>query len=113
MPSVILQHLKLMQKDRMMTLEFDTHEIFQLSCYTLRIYSPSAEMRGHHQAEPNKETIAKIPENINIISIEPVGYYAIKIKFDDGHQTGIYDWNYLYHLCTRYGNQLRSFKKNS
>lgn len=78
---------------------FDTGESFQLSCEYLRVYSPSAEVRGHG---PGQEVLQTGKEQVNIDAIEPVGQYAVKLVFDDGHQSGIYSWNVLYHLGRHY-----------
>lgn len=87
--------IKLLQKSRILEITFDTGEQFSLSCEYLRVFSPSAEVRGHGIGEGVLVTGKK---NVNIISIEPVGNYAVKLVFDDGHQTGIYSWKTLYEL---------------
>ena len=66
-----------------------------LSCEFLRVYSPSAEVRGHGVGQ---EVLQVGKENVNILAIEPVGQYAIKLIFSDGHDTGLYSWDYLYEL---------------
>jgi DUF971 family protein len=67
-----------------------------LPCEFLRVYSPSAEVRGHG---PGQESLQSGKENVNITQIEPVGNYAIKLTFSDGHDTGLYSWDYLYELA--------------
>ncbi len=67
-----------------------------LSYEFLRVYSPSAEVRGHG---PGQETLQIHKEDVTIENIEPVGQYAIKLIFSDGHNTGIYTWDYLYELA--------------
>jgi DUF971 family protein len=69
---------------------------FSLSFEYLRVYSPSAEVRGHGVGQ---EVLQTGKRNVGLLGIEPVGNYAIKILFDDGHQTGIYTWNYLRELA--------------
>jgi DUF971 family protein len=71
----------------------------QLSCEFLRVYSPSAEVRGHGNGN---EVLQVGKEDVNITAIEPVGNYAIKLVFTDGHNTGLYSWDYLYDLGNRY-----------
>lgn len=93
---IILDHFKLLFKTRQVELTFNTGEKFAISCYLLRIHSPSAEMRGHNNKTPD---ISGISKNVNITAAEPVGYYALKLTFDDGHNTGLYTWEYLYELC--------------
>lgn len=85
--------IKLLQKERMLYLRFDTEEQYALPCEYLRVFSPSAEVRGH-----GKPILVKGKQAVNIIAIEPVGQYAVKLIFDDGHQTGLYSWDYLYEL---------------
>lgn len=80
---------------RTLEIEFDTNERFVLSCAYLRAFSPSAEMRQNKTQEKNPADY----EHVNILAIEPVGQYAIKPVFSDGHRTGIYSWNMLYELC--------------
>ncbi len=68
----------------------------ELSCEFLRVYSPSAEVRGHG---PGQEVLQVGKKNVKITSIKPVGNYALQLVFDDGHDTGIYSWVYLQELC--------------
>jgi DUF971 family protein len=67
-----------------------------LPCEFLRVYSPSAEVRGHG---PGQESLQTGKEEVNITHIEPVGNYAVKLTFSDGHDTGLYSWDYLYELA--------------
>lgn len=90
--------IKLHQASRKLELTFDNGKQFELACEFLRVYSPSAEVRGHG---PGQETLQVGKEDVNITGIEPVGQYAIKITFSDGHDTGLYSWDYLYDLCVR------------
>ncbi len=87
--------IKLLQKSHTLEIEFDDGKKFSLPCEYLRVYSPSAEVRGH-ALEHAKLEIGK--ENVNIIGIDPVGQYAVKLIFDDGHETGIYSFDWLYEL---------------
>jgi len=87
--------LKLHQKSRLLEIAFDDGARFHLPCEYLRVYSPSAEVRGHGPATA-KLQLGK--EQVNITDLLPVGRYAVKIVFDDGHDSGLYDWNYLYTL---------------
>ncbi len=81
------------QKSRELEIAFDDDSRFHFSSEFLRVYSPSAEVRGH---APGEETLQIGKENVNIESMEPVGSYAIKITFTDGHDTGIYSWDLFY-----------------
>ncbi|NOZ52211.1 MAG: DUF971 domain-containing protein [Gammaproteobacteria bacterium] len=87
--------IKLHQKSRVLEVTFDDGETFNLPCEYLRVYSPSAEVRGHG---PGQEVLQVAKEQVNITSIEPVGNYAIQLHFDDGHNTGIYSWDIIYEL---------------
>lgn len=83
--------ITLHKKSRTLEVEFDNQERFVLPCAYLRTFSTSAEMRQATDAHPDFD-------NVNILSIEPVGNYAIKPIFSDGHRTGIYSWRTLYDL---------------
>lgn len=78
-----------------LTIRFDSGENFALPAEYLRVESPSAEVQGHSAAE--KRTVGG-KRHVRIVSIEPVGNYAARIMFDDGHDTGLYSWDYLYEL---------------
>jgi len=87
--------IKLHQQSRVLELAFDDGKSFQLSCEFLRVYSPSAEVRGHGSGN---EVLQLAKEQVNITAIEPVGNYAVKLVFDDGHDSGLYSWDYLYKI---------------
>ena len=87
--------VSLKKKSRCLVLEYQDGKSFSLSCELLRVYSPSAEVRGHG---PGQEILQTGKENVNIDAVEPVGSYALKLCFDDGHSSGIYTWDYLYQL---------------
>jgi DUF971 family protein len=87
--------IKLHQKSRLLEVTFDDGSHFSLPCEYLRVYSPSAEVRGHG---PGQEILQLGKEKVNITDIEPVGSYAVCLHFDDGHATGIYAWEYLHDL---------------
>lgn len=87
--------IKLHQKSRTLEVTFDDGSHFNFPCEYLRVYSPSAEVRGHG---PGQEVLQLGKENVNIAHIEPVGTYAVSLHFDDGHNTGIYSWDWLHHL---------------
>ena len=85
--------IKVHQKSRVLEIEFADGKKFSLPCEFLRVYSPSAEVRGHG---PGQEVLQTGKRNIEITAIEPVGTYAIQPLFSDGHNTGIYSWEVLY-----------------
>ncbi len=87
--------IRLHQKSRILEIAFEDGRHFKLPCEYLRVYSPSAEVRGHG---PGQEVLQVGKENVNLTNIEPVGSYAVALHFDDGHNTGIYSWDLLYHL---------------
>ncbi|MGE5155776.1 MAG: gamma-butyrobetaine hydroxylase-like domain-containing protein [Bdellovibrio bacteriovorus] len=87
--------IQLHQQSRVLELQFDDGARFRLPCEYLRVYSPSAEVRGHSPATA-KLQVGK--ESVTITDIRPVGRYAVKLVFDDGHDSGLYDWRYLYKL---------------
>ena len=85
--------IKLHQKSRLMEISFSSGEVFKLSYEFLRVYSPSAEVRGH---SPGQEILQTGKQNVMINHIDPVGSYAIQTNFSDGHNSGIYSWDLLY-----------------
>ncbi|MBI2994328.1 MAG: DUF971 domain-containing protein [Gammaproteobacteria bacterium] len=87
--------INLRQKSRVLVITFDDGSEFELSCELLRVCSPSADVRGHG---PGQEVLQVGKENVNIREIEPIGNYAVRLVFDDGHSTGLYAWDYLYDL---------------
>ena len=87
--------IKVHQVSRLIEIEFDSGERFQLPFEYLRVYSPSAEVRGHGSGQ---EILQAGKKNIVIGKLEPVGNYAIQLYFSDGHNTGIYSWDYLHEL---------------
>jgi DUF971 family protein len=84
--------LRIKHAERALEIDFDDGVTFRLPAELLRVESPSAEVKGHG-AEPKKTVAGK--RNVGIAAVEPVGNYAIRILFDDGHDTGIYSWRYL------------------
>jgi len=87
--------ITLHQKSRLLEVAFEDGSRFRLPCEYLRVYSPSAEVRGH---APGQGTLPLGKEKVGIVAIEPVGHYAVRLRFDDGHDTGLYSWDWLYHL---------------
>jgi DUF971 family protein len=85
--------INLHQKSRVLEIAFADGKRFRLPCEFLRVYSPSAEVRGHG---PGQEVLQVGKREVNVNRIEPVGSYAIQLHFSDGHDTGIYSWDLLY-----------------
>ena len=102
MPSRIELH----KRSRTLELSFAT-ETFVLRAEYLRVYSPSAEVKGHG---PGQEVLQLNKQDVAIEHIEPQGKYAIKITFSDGHNTGLFSWNYLYELGKNYDKNWAAYQ---
>jgi DUF971 family protein len=87
--------IKVHQRSRIVEISFSDGARFELPFELLRVYSPSAEVRGHG---PGQEVLQSGKREVDIVALEPVGAYAVQPKFSDGHDTGIYSWDYLYEL---------------
>ena len=98
--------IKLHQKSRLLEIAFDDGKRFSLPCEYLRVFSPSAEVRGHG---PGQEVLQVGKRNVEIKEIEPVGVYAVKLVFSDGHDTGLYSWEYLYELGEKQESSWKSY----
>ena len=90
--------IRLAADKRTLHVTFDTRETVSLTAERLRVESPSAEVQGHH---PSEKKLITGKENVRIVSIDPVGNYAVRLGFDDGHNTGLYTWSYLYELGSK------------
>ncbi|OFZ90293.1 MAG: 1-(5-phosphoribosyl)-5-((5-phosphoribosylamino)methylideneamino)imidazole-4-carboxamide isomerase [Betaproteobacteria bacterium RBG_16_66_20] len=90
--------IKLHQKSQVLEIAFADGRTFRLPCEFLRVYSPSAEVRGHG---PGQEVLQAGKKDVGITHIEPAGSYAIQLSFSDGHDTGIYSWDLLYEYGLR------------
>lgn len=101
LPSEIQLH----KQSKKLELVYDS-ERFELTAEFLRVNSPSAEVQGHG---PGQEVLQVHKENVGINQIEPVGHYAIKIYFDDGHDSGLFSWDYLHHLCINHEQIWRQY----
>jgi len=100
--------IKLHQKTRALEITFADGKTFRLSCEFLRVYSPSAEVRGHG---PGQEVLQTGKKNVEITRIDPVGQYAVQLHFSDGHGTGIYSWDLLYDYGVRQDEMWRHYLK--
>ena len=85
--------ITLHQASRLLEISFGDGKTFRLPCEFLRVFSPSAEVRGHG---PGQEVLQTGKQDVAITAVEPVGQYAIQLRFSDGHDTGIYSWDLLY-----------------
>jgi DUF971 family protein len=93
--SPVPTEIRLHRKSRVLELAYDDGRSFRLPFEFLRVYSPSAEVRGHG---PGQEVLQTGKRDVDITALEPVGSYAIQPEFSDGHNTGIFSWDYLYEL---------------
>jgi DUF971 family protein len=87
--------IQLHQKSRLLEISFDDGSNFEYTCEYLRVYSPSAEVAGHG---PGQEVLQLGKEDVSITAIDPVGNYAVRLVFDDNHDSGLYSFEYLYDL---------------
>jgi len=98
--------LRLKRAEKRLEIAFDDGKTFSLPAEYLRVESPSAEVQGHAAGQ---KTIVPGRAHVGIMELEPVGNYAVRIKFDDLHDTGIYSWNYLYQLGVEQERRWRDY----
>jgi DUF971 family protein len=98
--------LRLKSAERVLEVTFDDGQSFRLAAELLRVESPSAEVQGHGPGQ--KQTVAG-RRHVGIMALEPVGNYAVRIRFDDLHESGIYSWDYLYDLGARQDELWRAY----
>jgi DUF971 family protein len=103
---VVPTEIKLRRKSRVLEVSFDDGSRFELPFEYLRVYSPSAEVLGHG---PGQETLQLGKHDVVIRGVEPVGNYAVKLLFDDGHDSGLYSWDYLYELGSRHAEKWQHY----
>jgi len=90
-PTAVTAH----QQSRVLEVSFSDGASFRIPFELMRVYSPSAEVKGHG---PGQETLQTGKREVGLTALEPVGHYAIKPTFSDGHDSGLFSWDYLYHL---------------
>ena len=95
MTTHIPTNIVLHQRSKILEVSFDNGKVFKLPFEYLRVFSPSAEVRGHGKGQ---EVLQVNKQQVGIDEIESVGNYAVKLNYDDGHNTGLYTWDYLYEL---------------
>ena len=98
--------LRLKKAEKLLEISFDDGSNFRLPAEYLRVESPSAEVQGHG---PGEKRIVAERAHVGILDLEPVGNYAVRIKFDDLHDTGIYSWDYLYRLGVEHDTRWRDY----
>jgi DUF971 family protein len=95
MSDAVPVEIKLRQRSRVLEVSFDDGSRFELPFEYLRVHSPSAEVQGH---SPDQRVLVVGKQHVGVRAVDPVGQYAVKLSFDDGHDTGLYTWKYLYQL---------------
>jgi DUF971 family protein len=108
MPDPIATELRLRRAPRVLEVSFDDGSRFELPFEYLRVYSPSAEVKGHG---PGQEVLVLGKESVGITAVEPVGQYAVKLVFDDGHDTGLFTWKYLHELGRERANYWARYRE--
>lgn len=98
--------LTLHQQSRMLEIAFDDGSRFRLPCEFLRVHSPSAEVQGHG---PGQQVLQTGKRGVEIVAIEPVGHYAVQPRFSDGHDSGLFTWDYLHELGLRQDELWRDY----
>lgn len=98
--------IKLRLKARLLEVAFPDGRRFDLPFEYLRVYSPSAEVKGHGAGQ---EVLQFGKENVAIKAVEPIGQYAVRLIFDDGHDSGLYTWKYLYELGSEYATKWQTY----
>jgi DUF971 family protein len=99
--------IRLRTRSRVLAVHFEGGEHFELPFEYLRVYSPSAEVKGHG---PGQEVLVLGKEQVGIKAVEPVGQYAVRLIFDDGHDTGLYTWAYLHELGSDYARKWAAYE---
>ena len=102
--------ITLKKADRVLEVAFDDGQVYRLTFEYLRTHSPSAEVRGHGGG-PMQLVLGK--ENVRIERVEPVGQYAVRLVFDDGHDSGLFTWNYLHELGATYPHRWSEYRKRA
>ena len=108
MSEPVATEIRLRRAARVLQVSFDDGSRFELPFEYLRVHSPSAEVKGHG---PGQEVLVRGKHGVGIAGIEPVGQYAVKLVFDDGHDTGLYSWEYLHELGTGEGELWPAYLK--
>ncbi len=98
--------IKLRRTSRLVVVQYDDGKSFDLPFEYLRVFSPSAEVQGHG---PGQGVLQTGKENVQVTAVEPIGHYAVRLVFDDGHDTGLYTWKYLYELGTQQAENWQAY----
>jgi len=103
-PTAVTLH----QRSRVLEVAFDDGASFRIPFELMRVYSPSAEVQGHG---PGQEVLQTGKRDVAVVAIEPVGHYALQPRFSDGHDTGIFSWDYLYQLGSQQETLWRRYEQ--
>jgi DUF971 family protein len=103
-PTSIVVH----QRSRVLEVGFDDGSTFRIPFELMRVYSPSAEVQGHG---PGQEVLQTGKREVELASLDPVGNYAVQPRFSDGHESGIFSWDYLYYLGSQQGELWRKYEE--
>ena len=106
--SPIPVQITLRSRSRLLHVAFDDGRAFNLPFEYLRVHSPSAEVQGHG---PGQSVLVRNKENVGIVRVEPVGQYAVKLVFDDGHDSGLYTWRYLHELGREMPTKIAAYRE--
>jgi DUF971 family protein len=106
-PPVAATEIKLRTRTRVLEVAFADGARFELPFEYLRVYSPSAEVQGHGQGEG---VLVLGKETVGVSAVEPIGHYAVRLIFDDGHSTGLYTWKYLYELGSQHARNWSDYQ---
>lgn len=98
--------IRLRRKSRLLVVAYADGSRYELPCEYLRVFSPSAEVRGHG---PGQEILLIGKESVGVAAVEPVGHYAVRLRFDDGHDSGLYTWEYLRELSENRDENWQSY----
>jgi DUF971 family protein len=107
-PAPLPVQITLRRRSRVLHVAFDDGQAFELPFEYLRVHSPSAEVQGH---SPAQAVLVLGKEQVGILRVEPVGQYAVKLVFDDGHDTGLFTWKYLYALGREMPAKLAAYRE--
>jgi DUF971 family protein len=98
--------IRLKRAEKILELAFEDGSRFRLPAEYLRVESPSAEVQGHG---PGQKQLVAGRAHVGIAAVEPIGNYAVRLRFDDGHDTGIYSWRYLHELGVEHEKRWRDY----
>jgi DUF971 family protein len=107
-PAPMPVQITLRSRSRLLHVAFDDGEAFDLPFEYLRVHSPSAEVQGH---APGQAVLVTGKAQVGVLRVEPVGQYAVKLVFDDGHDTGLYTWKYLHELGREMPAKLAAYRE--